>query len=62
MSRSQRLTFLGLAAVIAIIAVVILVSSGGSDSNDEQAAAWRRVVPLRNGRQEPEGGDAENIS
>jgi FtsP/CotA-like multicopper oxidase with cupredoxin domain len=39
MSRSQRLTFLGLAAVIAVVAVVILVISGGSDSNDEQAAA-----------------------
>jgi hypothetical protein len=40
MSRSQRLTFLGLAAVVAVIAVVILVvAGGGSDSSDEQAAA-----------------------
>jgi FtsP/CotA-like multicopper oxidase with cupredoxin domain len=37
MSRTQRLTFLGIAAVIAVIAVVILVTAGGS--NDEQAAA-----------------------
>ena len=40
MSRSQRLTFLGLAALVAIVAVVILVVAGGSgDSTDEQAAA-----------------------
>jgi hypothetical protein len=40
MSRSQRLTFLGLAAPVAIVAVVILVVAGGSsDSTDEQAAA-----------------------
>jgi FtsP/CotA-like multicopper oxidase with cupredoxin domain len=40
MSRSQRLTFLGLAAVIAVAAVVILVVAGGSGgSGGEQAAA-----------------------
>jgi FtsP/CotA-like multicopper oxidase with cupredoxin domain len=39
-SRSQRLTFLGLAALVAVVAVVILVLAGGSsDSNDEQSAA-----------------------
>jgi FtsP/CotA-like multicopper oxidase with cupredoxin domain len=36
MSRSQRLTFLGIAAAIAAIAVVVLVVSGGK-GNDEQA-------------------------
>jgi FtsP/CotA-like multicopper oxidase with cupredoxin domain len=40
MSRSQRLTFLGLAAVIAVVAVVILVvaGGGGSDSSSEATA------------------------
>jgi FtsP/CotA-like multicopper oxidase with cupredoxin domain len=39
MSRTQRLTFLGIAAVIAVVAVVILVTAGGNDDGDEQAAA-----------------------
>jgi FtsP/CotA-like multicopper oxidase with cupredoxin domain len=39
MSRTQRLTFLGIAAVIAVVAVVILVTAGGNDNGDEQAAA-----------------------
>jgi heme/copper-type cytochrome/quinol oxidase subunit 2 len=34
-SRTQRLTFLGIAVVIAIVAVIVLSSSGGSD---QQAA------------------------
>src|SRR4051812_45655226 len=33
MSRSQRLTFLGLAAVVAVVAVVILVVAGGGGSD-----------------------------
>jgi FtsP/CotA-like multicopper oxidase with cupredoxin domain len=36
MSRNQRLTFLGIAALIAVVAVVIFASSGG---DDEQEAA-----------------------
>jgi FtsP/CotA-like multicopper oxidase with cupredoxin domain len=36
MSRNQRLTFLGIAAVIAVIAVIILAGSG--DEGDEAAA------------------------
>jgi hypothetical protein len=38
MSRSQRLTFLAIAAVIAVVAVVVL-AGGSSDSGDERAAA-----------------------
>lgn len=37
MSRAQRLTFLGIAAVIAIVAVVILISSGSSDDDETEA-------------------------
>ena len=36
MSRAQRLTFLGIAAAIAIVAVIVLSSSGG---DDEETAA-----------------------
>jgi negative regulator of sigma E activity len=40
MSRSQRLTFLGIAALVAVIAVIVLVvAGGGDDAGDEQAAA-----------------------
>jgi heme/copper-type cytochrome/quinol oxidase subunit 2 len=38
-SRTQRLAFLGVAAVIAIVAVIALVASGGSD--DEEASPTR---------------------
>jgi FtsP/CotA-like multicopper oxidase with cupredoxin domain len=37
MSRNQRLTFLGIAAVIAVVAVVILASSGGDESSPTAA-------------------------
>lgn len=38
MSRSQRLTFLAIAAVIAVVAVVVL-AGGSDDTGDERAAA-----------------------
>jgi nitrous oxide reductase len=34
MSGRQRLTFAGIAAVIAVVAIVILLAGGGSDSDD----------------------------
>lgn len=37
MSRGQRLTMLGIAAVIAVIAVVIALASGGDDSEEDTA-------------------------
>ena len=39
MSRGQRLTFLGIAAVIAIVAVVLLAGGGGDDSDEPSTAA-----------------------
>ena len=39
MSRGQRLTFLGIAAVIAVVAVVLLAGGGGDDSDDSSNAA-----------------------
>jgi hypothetical protein len=38
-SRAQRLTFLGIAAAIAIVAVVVLSASGGDDEAPAQATA-----------------------
>jgi FtsP/CotA-like multicopper oxidase with cupredoxin domain len=39
MSRGQRLTFLGIAAVIAVVAVVLLAGGGGDDSDEPSTAA-----------------------
>jgi FtsP/CotA-like multicopper oxidase with cupredoxin domain len=38
-SRSQRLTFLGIAAAIAIAAVIVLAAAGGDDDGGERSAA-----------------------
>jgi FtsP/CotA-like multicopper oxidase with cupredoxin domain len=53
MSRSQRLTFLGIAAAIAVIAVVILVVASGGGDDTEQAAA-----PSATGTATPESQQA----
>jgi hypothetical protein len=37
MSRAQRLTFLGIAAIIAVVAVIVL--SGGGDETDKKELA-----------------------
>jgi hypothetical protein len=39
MSRGQRLTFLGIAAVIAVVAVILLAGGGGDDTDDASNAA-----------------------
>ncbi len=44
MSRSQRLTFLAIAAVIAVVAVVVL-AGGSDDMGDERAAAPTQTPP-----------------
>lgn len=47
MSRRQRLSFLGIAAVIAVIAVVIvIVASGGGDDGGSSASAASAPGPL----------------
>jgi FtsP/CotA-like multicopper oxidase with cupredoxin domain len=43
MSRNQRLTFLGIAAVIAVVAIVILAGGTGDDS--EQASSQQTATP-----------------
>jgi hypothetical protein len=44
-SRTQRLTFLGIAVVIAIVAVVILTTAGGSDDEQEATSAEQTATP-----------------
>jgi hypothetical protein len=38
MSRNQRLSFLGIAAVIAVVAVIVLTAGGGSDETEQESA------------------------
>ena len=47
MSRSQRLTFLGIAAVIAVVAVVVILAASGGDDEDSgtQASATQTATP-----------------
>jgi heme/copper-type cytochrome/quinol oxidase subunit 2 len=45
MSRTQRLTFLGIAAVIAIVAVVVLASGGGDGGTSTEAASTATATP-----------------
>jgi hypothetical protein len=57
-SGRQRLTFLGIAALIAVVAIVVLVSGGGGDDeggSGEQAAATATATPAEDtGGVEPE--------
>jgi hypothetical protein len=53
-SRTQRLTFLAIAAVIAIVAVVILTTAGGSGEDEEEAAtAQQTATPTATATAEP---------
>ena len=45
MSRGQRLTFLGIAAVIAVVAVVVLLVAGGGSDDEQEAAATPTPTP-----------------
>ena len=38
MSRNQRLSFLGIAAVIAVVAIIVLTTGGGSDEDGQDSA------------------------
>jgi heme/copper-type cytochrome/quinol oxidase subunit 2 len=43
--RSQRLAFLGIAAVIAMVAVILIASSGGDDDGTQDRAATATETP-----------------
>lgn len=58
MSRNQRLSFLGVAAVIVVIAIVVFAASGGPDETAEDAAspaAGQTSTPTSSGT--PASGD-----
>lgn len=44
MSRNQRLGFLGIAAVIAVVAIVVLTAGGGSDEQEATDTAARQTA------------------
>jgi hypothetical protein len=56
MSRAQRFTFLGIAAVIAIVAVVLL-AGGGDDTSDSGEQAAATATPSARGEGEAAAGD-----
>jgi heme/copper-type cytochrome/quinol oxidase subunit 2 len=53
--RSQRLAFLGIAAVIAIVAVIVLVSSSGSDDESTPNRAQATATPTETQADEANG-------
>jgi hypothetical protein len=57
MSRNQRLSFLGIAAVIAVAAAIILAGGGGPEQTSEQAAST--PTPERTPTATPDGGAGE---
>ena len=52
MSRAQRLTYLGVAAAIAVVAVIVLVLAGGGSSGSSGGAASQGVPLLTQGKME----------
>jgi type IV secretory pathway VirB10-like protein len=60
MSRSQRLTFLGIAAVIAVVAVVVILAASGGDDDDSgtQASATQTETPTPS-QDQPEASPQE---
>ena len=57
MSRGQRLTYLGIAAVIAVVAVIVLASGG--DDSDEGTKAAATATPTATATAETGGAQAE---
>jgi hypothetical protein len=58
MSRNQRLSFLGIAAVIAVVAILVLVVGGGSDdtTTDDSANTSAQQTATATATPTPEGG------
>ena len=57
MSRNQRLSFLGIAAVIAVVAIVLLTAGGGPDDTGQDSAntsAQQTSTPTPSAEQEGE--------
>ena len=57
MSRNQRLTFLGIAAVIAVAAIIVLTAGGGSDDSTDAANTSAQQTATPTETPSAEGGD-----
>jgi FtsP/CotA-like multicopper oxidase with cupredoxin domain len=57
MSRNQRLTFLGIAAVIAVAAIIVLTAGGGSDGGSEDSANTSAQTATPTATASAEAGD-----
>jgi hypothetical protein len=55
MSRGQRLTFLGIAAVIAVVAVIVLAGGDDSEDGSSNTAATATATPATGGAAAGEG-------
>lgn len=53
MSRGQRLTFLGIAAAIAIVAVILLAGGGGETGDGDNVASTTTPTATTDGSAEP---------
>ncbi len=57
MSRAQRLTFLAIAVVIAIVALIVLSSSGGEDEEPAGTSAQATATPAATETAAPEASE-----
>ena len=53
MSRAQRLTFLGIAAVIAVVAVIVLAGGGGETDKAAKSAQTATPIPTATATPKP---------
>jgi hypothetical protein len=59
MSRAQRLTFLGIAAVIAVVAVIVLAGSGDESASENTAAT---ATPTATGTAAPQEAEPQKTA
>jgi FtsP/CotA-like multicopper oxidase with cupredoxin domain len=61
MSRAQRVTFLGIAVLIAVVAVIVFTAGGGDDPppEGEQSAATATATPTGTPTEQPEASPQE---
>ena len=57
MSRNQRLSFLGIAALIAVVAIVVFATSGGSDDGDGTSTNAAQQTATPSPTETPSAGD-----
>jgi FtsP/CotA-like multicopper oxidase with cupredoxin domain len=60
MSRNQRLSFLGMAAVIAVVAIIVLTAGGGSDEAEQDSADNAAATVTATATPSADGDQAES--